>query len=60
MRQMCALFNSTRWLWPSYTIVTVALAIAIDGVFLWLLPLFFFVFAYFAFVRFDEHGERRE
>lgn len=57
---MKALFRSTWWLWPSYAGVTVALALWFDAAFLWLLPVFFLVFVYFAYVRFDDQGNRRE
>lgn len=57
---MAALFKSTWWLWPTYVAVSVALALAFDRTFLWLIPVFFLVFVYFAFVRFDDQGNRRE
>ena len=57
---MAALFRSTWWLWPLYTIPTVIAAITIDPGFAWLLIVFAGVFLYFAWVRYDDQGNRRE
>lgn len=60
MKPLVALLRTTWWLWVIFVLVSVLLSELVDPVFWVMLPVCAVTIVYFAFVRFDEHGERRE
>ncbi len=59
MNQIRALLRTTWWLWLIFFGLSIGLYIYVDGAFIVTIPICVFTLLYFAFVRFDEDGERR-
>jgi hypothetical protein len=60
MQRYKALLETTWWLWLVFVAGGIALTRFVASEFLIMFPLFAVIFVYFAFVRFDENGNRRE
>lgn len=59
MNQIRALLRTTWWLWLIFFGVTIGGYLFVDPIFIVTIPICVFTLIYFAFVRFDENGERR-
>lgn len=59
MKQLAALLRTTWWLWLLFFGISIGAAMALDPVFWILLPMCVFTMLYFAYIRFDEHGNRK-
>ena len=60
MKRVIALLRSTWWLWLLYVVISLPLIWFVDPVFWITMPIYGVTFVYFAFMRFDEHGNRRD
>ena len=60
MNQIKALLGSTWWMWPPLFMTLFALTVWVESALIITFPLCIGIFLYFAFVRFDEDGNRRE
>jgi hypothetical protein len=60
MKALMALLRGTWWLWLLFVVASVVLSELVDPVFWVMLPICAVTIVYFAFVRYDEHGNRRE
>lgn len=60
MKRIIALLRTTWWLWILFFGSGLVLYLLVDPVFVVCFPIYFFTFFYFAIVRFDEHGNRKE
>ena len=60
MNQIRALLKTTWWLWLIFFSLATVLYLWVDPIFVVVYPICLFTMIYFAFVRFDEDGDRRE
>ena len=59
MKQLLSLWRDTWWLWCLFVAVTLAMTFVVGQFFLLLLPCLPVVYAYFAFARYDAHGNEK-
>jgi hypothetical protein len=60
MKPLVALFRKTWWLWLIFVSASVLLSKLVDPVFWVMLPVCGVTLVYFAFLRYDADGNRRE
>lgn len=60
MEQIKSLLRETWWLWLVFCLMVALMAVVISALFLLMLPVLVVVCVYFAFVRYDEHGNPKE
>ncbi len=60
MKRLMALLRHTWWLWLLFFATSFALTSLVDGAFVILFPICLFTLVYFAWVRFDDEGNRLE
>lgn len=60
MEQIKGLLRETWWLWLVFCLMIALMALFISAMFLLMLPVLAVVCTYFAFVRYDEHGNPKE
>jgi hypothetical protein len=59
MKQMLGLWRDTWWLWIAFVAMTIGFTFVLGIFFLLLLPCLPIPFVYFAFNRYDEHGNEK-
>jgi hypothetical protein len=60
VKPIVALLRGTWWLWLLFLSASVALSRLIDPLFYAMIPICLVTAVYFAFVRYDSDGQRRE
>lgn len=60
MKRFIALLRTTWWLWALFFGSGTVLYLLVDPVFVVCFPMFAFTFVWFAYMRFDEQGNRKE
>lgn len=60
MEQIKGLLRETWWLWLVFAVMIALMAVWVSAMFLFMYPILVVVCMYFAFVRYDEHGNPRE
>lgn len=60
MGPILGLWRETWWLWCLFLGGVLGASIFVTPFFLFMAPVFVVMFLYFAFVRYDEHGQHKE
>lgn len=60
VEQIKGLLRETWWLWLLFALMVAFMSFFISAMFLFMYPILAVVCTYFAFVRYDEHGNPKE
>ncbi len=59
MNQLTGLWRDTRWHWIAFLVIVFGLAIFYHALFLVMIFQLLFIFCYFAYMRYDDDGNRK-